>query len=1036
MSGELFFTLEYDPPRAAFIRKRGGAEEVVTGKEALALLRGYNPLLKTDISLADRESRLMELGIAGGLPNPSAARAGSRREKRFPEAKKQAVPEIRVILRLANARQEEWFPIGGLPNHRLWRNRVYEIIPPETMGRLFPRFSLETYNPVKMPVPSFVLRDEEIPAFADNNARLIYVFADRLLYGALSQENLFVRQEDVSLVLRCAPAVSRGVGTPRAEPALKYGKKLFSAKALSLDFRRTYLPLEGKWVRRGALEAVGIGPLGRYINGEPLAAFGVKPRELLLRGGESLTGIWSGFEPAAGGKGVWVRHGGEQEIFAAHLDFLRTWGLPGGMVSGDREKTASALAAWLTGLAKELDGEARAGETDSLFNELPAARVLVLVPKTFWDRLLVRELPQGGEGPLTVPPGRYAGAASVWAPGFRGIGIAFYSDLPAGPRQARPEAAWDILVLAGADEALVSEETGLRVELLDTLKAVSARQTLGVFFNPAHIFDRQGSSPHAKLIKSFFGVRGNLAEYEKHLFRETGDFLSLPPAFEYRAPRFLRPPDPWAASGESAEAISAGSGRFTVEAKFRNIKTPEFREEQERFFEEGNGAAGGDIPPALSAGYAPGFSDLGEDEKNYFFTWRGAFRKGASRRTGSGCVVLYCRELVLLMGGLTPAAAFAELTRLYGAYGKSFPELRECFPQWLLDFAVIHNCSGLLKPRPAPAAASVPQSEILADLYLHQKYIEENNVLEFADFVPLLPARLVSGPFRLSSEGNRLDGAVSEALNNIDRRLRRDYGKKLLEFFYPVLPRETGVTAFDGLGEIGHSGYTARWVSFSGHKAFTSFLSSLTGWLEYRLRRDTNFDHSGSPPPLDPLWKFFAGLSGPKDEMPEELERRPVELAPERISRLREESEAVMEMLKTESTEDGNAAASFEPPPANPVEAGAFLSRNGPKAAGSERRGLYREFAASLDGAEYEVLEMAAAGKTAGEIERFAGEQGTMADLVFDSINEKFLEICGDLLIDAGGNAGDSLDKKPVIQAEYRDEVLWALTFRNGSAPQ
>ncbi|MDR1373764.1 MAG: hypothetical protein LBJ24_02195, partial [Treponema sp.] len=506
MSGEPFFTLEYDPSRAAFIRKGGGTEAVLTGKDALALLRGYNPLFKTDISLADREDRLMELGIAGGLPDRSGGQAG-RRNRRFPEAKKQAVPEIRVILRLMNARREEWLPIDGLVNRRFWQNRVYEIIPEETLGRLFPGFSLKTYDPVKMPVPSFILRDEEIPAFADDNARLIYVFADRLLYGALSQENLFVPQEDISLVLRCAPAMLRGVGSPRAEPALKYGNKLFSARALSLDFRRKYLPLEGKWLRRGALESAGIGPLGRYINGEALAPFSVKPRELLLRGGEALTGFWRGFEPASGGKGPWVRRGGEKELFAAHLDFLRTWGLPGGVVSADREKTSAALAAWLTSLAGELDREARAGETDSLFSELPAARVLVLVPKMFWDRLLVRELPQGGEGPLTVPPGRYAGASSVWAPGFRGVGIAFYSDIPA---KARPDPAWDMLVLAGADEAFVSEETGLRTELLDALKAVSARQTLGVFFNPSDVFDRQGKSPHARVIKNFFGVRGNL----------------------------------------------------------------------------------------------------------------------------------------------------------------------------------------------------------------------------------------------------------------------------------------------------------------------------------------------------------------------------------------------------------------------------------------------------------------------------------------------------------------------------------------------
>ena len=249
------------------------------------------------------------------------------------------------------------------------------------------------------------------------------------------------------------------------------------------------------------------------------------------------------------------------------------------------------------------------------------------------------------------------------------------------------------------------------------------------------------------MIKDFFGVRGNLAKFERYLFRETGDFFSLPPAFEFKAPCFLRPPKPWDLFRENAEAglegqdsrrsgaepITAGSGRFTVEAKFRNIKTPEFREEQERFFDRGKVAAVNDVPPALSGGCPPDFSGLEEDEKNYFFKWRDAFRDGmaggktggrdgATRQASPGCVSLYCRELILLMGGLTPEAAFAELARLYETWGSTFPELRERFPQWLLDFAIIHNCPGQLKAEPGPPL-------ILTDLYLHRKYIEENNIL-------------------------------------------------------------------------------------------------------------------------------------------------------------------------------------------------------------------------------------------------------------------------------------------------------------------
>jgi hypothetical protein len=48
-----------------------------------------------------------------------------------------------------------------------------------------------------------------------------------------------------------------------------------------------------------------------------------------------------------------------------------------------------------------------------------------------------------------------------------------------------------------------------------------------------------------------------------------------------------------------------------------------------------------------------------------------------------------------------------------------------------------------------------------------------------------------------------------------------------------------------------------------------------------------------------------------------------------------------------------------------------------------------------------------------------------MAELIIDKINEQFLLEYDDLLIN------NQLDEEPVIQEEYRDEVLWAITFQS-----
>ncbi|MDR1566059.1 MAG: TerB N-terminal domain-containing protein [Treponema sp.] len=1017
---EPFFTLKYDPSIAAFRRelpsgaadlgngrfRRGGdvlalpensaeetkilKQEIIKGKDILALVRrGYNPLVKAGPSLAEREDRLMELGLLGGLPGP--AWGGRTRRAKGETAR---FIRLQILFRKGKIPEEQRLPLEGLPCYRLYENRIYEILPEDFLSRFFPKEPGGGRRPLN-------LQDEEIPAFADNYARLIYVFADKLLYSVLSQDRLFADPETISLILRCAPEMEKGVGTPTATPALKYGKKLYSALALSRHSGQKYLPLEDRWLRREALEKAGIGPLGKCINGESLGPFKLKPQDALSQRG--IEGLWRSFE---WDRDRWLRYGSEEEIFLSHLEFLRALGLSGGIIAGDREKAAACLAAWLRFLAEELRRETGRNQGDELFDDLPRARVLVLMTRSFWDHWLVKELPRMGSS--VTPPGKSGGGPGVWDPGFLGIGIGFYEDLPGQPRKGK----WDILVLAGAGEAL-AEEAGSGA--FTELRAVQGRLKLGIFFSSAEISDKSQD------LRSFFGVKGSLRDYEKYLFREIGEFLSLPQPHEYVPSPLLKPPAPWeqvvktGAGTErgfrfSGETTVIGGGRFTVETKFQNLQTPEYREEQELFRKEG--AMRPFTRVSARPDEVPDFDSLGDDEKEYFLWWRSEFRKGRFRETCRPYILLYCRELILLLGG-SPEEAFAELEWLGKTTGDLFPDLKQRFTRWLLDFAVIHNCPGRIKPSPG-------DRKLDADLYLHRKYIEENHSLEFEDFVSIIPKNITQGPFRLSPEGRILDKSIENALNTTDGALRKGYGKKLLEFFYPLPPRKETVTAFEGLPKTGCSSYTAEWISFTSHKPFVNFLSSLAAWLEYRLKDEKKFGPPGAPPHLDPLWKYLAGLSEPPDPFPEELERKRVELEAAQISRLREESDAVMEMLRIER-EDAPAQDARPEPQRRPSSG--LLPEDSPQKAHPRIAG----FIGSLDKTAQAALDLISRGRRK-ELDALARENGTMAALIIDGINENFLESSGDLLIES------SVDEGPVIQAEYRDEVVWALTFRNGSA--
>jgi hypothetical protein len=1075
---EPFFTLEYDPETSAFIRKipggagdlgdgrfryRGrllrlsespGSEEaplmkkILGGKEILAMARrGYGPLVRSGPVLADRGERLMELALKAAPPG--MRRPGSGRGIKRP-AVNNSSGSVTILL-VYKIPEAKWLPLEGIPNYRLFQNRIYEIIPAETLASLFSGGFSGGYD--ENGVRTLTLKGSGVPAFADLHARLIYVFAEPPLYRVLSQENLFIPPEKLSLVLRCAPVTEQGVGRAAAAPFLKYNKKLFSAPALSRQFRSAYIALEDKWVRRETLEQKGIGSLGRYINGETLEPFGVKPRSIFFReDGElpgELRGLWEDFEFD---RDCWKKYGGEKESFSAHLDFLRAWGLSGGIVSRDREKTAAFLASWLKSLAAELERTVQ--DPGDLFDAplpgtrrrdlepkvrwpgFPSGRVLVLMQPGFWGKWLEKELPQSGEGPHTVPAGKYSGASSLSDPRFRGIGLGFYRDFL---KVRGREAGWDMFILVGPEEALWSGESFDR-DLFRALTAIKTRLRLGVFFSSVFSGSRELSpNPRtenlsAKEMKFFFGIRGNMTEIEKYLIRETGDFLSLPPVRPRLPPVILRPPSPWRGRDKDAaafrEEIIIGGGRFFVEARFTGLRSAEYRTEQEYFFRARRTRPAKNGPVTEEA--EPDFNRLSPEKRELFFWWRSEFREGRNRETSRSFLLLYARELVLLMGG-KPEEAFEELHRLWEAYREIYPDLDGRFPKWLVDFAILYKVNEKTVS-PALLGFPPPAAGLAGDLYLHKKYIEENNSLVTKDLEALLPGGRAFSRLEFSvGLRERAIEAFGVMLNTIDKFLRQSYGKKLLEFFYPLPPRKESIAAFEGLGGLGHSSYAAERLSFAAHRPFLSFLASLASFLEYRLLKEKGLNPPGNPPHLDPLWKYLAGLDDSDGPIPEELGLPQVELEREKISRLREESDAVRELLRVER-EDENlppAASPLAPFPSPRSTSGSTLLT--PPATSCFSPSTLRpppspfsSFLESLSETERIALELIAGGGGRKELEELARKTGTMTELILDGINGRFMEDRGDLLLEI------SLDEEPRIQAEYRDEVLWALTFQNG----
>jgi hypothetical protein len=791
----------------------------------------------------------------------------------------------------------------------------------------------------------------------------------------------FIAKEKLSLIVHCYADIQRGVGTAYALPVLKYGGKRWSARKVSEGLGPEGIELDDKWVKRETLEDLGIGPLGRFIDGAPIIPIKLKPQELLCRGGEDIGRFCSDFEFD---RNRWIKSAEPEALFTSHLDFLRTYGIPGGVIAGAEGEPALFLAEYLRNfLEKE-----------------QAGNILVLMQRACREEY--REAYREKDLPETER-----------------LGLGFYENIAQEPGLKRKK--WDLLILIKPEEVLGGPD---QENLYKEITGIKVRLRLGICFDSALVFDGRYSNK----IKAFFGIRGEMKKLAKYIFRDPHGACSLPRRYQLY-PRIKRkPPAPFGGdapgepcplpshAAEGEKSFPAGGARFIIHHRFRSLPTPKFKEEQQWFSFDGPAA-----PPEayiIKHDYELSFDRLNKKQRAFFLYWRGEFRRGNPLATYPAYILLYARELILSMGANPPMENFRELLKLWKDYRGADPDLDYTFPQWLIDFAVLYEITGQALPLLLPSAGEgkVP---LLRDLYLHTHYIEAGKPPDFADLMRLLDYERTKGvsnfPRGRSPQEEEGSGRVFKAL---DKYLRETYGKNILAFFYPTIAVSRRIEGFAALYDTGYSAYTAEWIGFYDHKPLRDFIKSITAYVEYLFRGARPL---GAPFP-EPVWKEI--IHKELNLFPEDLSQEPEEgaiiLKADRISRLRSESDEVRDLLRIdEEYEDRAGEVINYRPIRNPAE--------GKPGGDQGRLDPLEDFLRGLGAAEIGALELIAGrpGPELGDrLRKLAMENMTMPELLFDIINETFREEFGDLLI-------DTLDGVPAIHAEYREKIQ--KFFRRGS---
>jgi hypothetical protein len=924
------------------------AAPFISGRPLLALLnRGPGGLIKKGPRLALPDERLMELGFAGAGPEPGAAGPGP----------------LTLELRCFN-KTKEWLPLDGLPHHRLCCEVIYEIIDEAILRDFTEARSGSRY----------VLKGENIPRFADTQGRLIFRFGDQKLKEAFAEDSVFVKPGQLALVLGALRENDRKTGRAWALPILRYDTRAFLAGEVSLRMDREFILLEDQWVRREDILALGVFPLGCYAGGAGIEKIKLKPGELLRRGSERFAGLFSDLEllNAAGPPAQAER----EKVFHEHLEFLRSWGISGGVVFNGHREQAALLCAALLRLAAV------------------GAGTLALMEKRYYDLYLSPLLPELKAGAIALPE---TGRKQEDSP----VRIAFYEDLPLSPPDARKAA--DILLLVEPEEAIAHEKT------LAALQKLKPALTLGIFSSAWELFRSQAAAK----ARSLFRITE--AELTPCLIRDTAKGFNLP-RFEFPPPAILRP---------SMFSPEQRPCRFTVEEKFSGLSGPSLYSELALYKTSGQDAPF--IPLRLLKGNLD-IERMEPEELAFFLFWRTEFRRGNIIKTGEAYIRIYARELCLFTGEEAElSGSFRELLKLWESYREIFESLNGFLPRWLVDFAVVYDIADNAFPLLIPRAIK-SKDPLLADIYIHQRFIRENNSIEFADIELLIP-KVFEEPAALTRD-RRLVRNFEAVINAVDRCLREEFRLKLFEFFYPPKYDTEKREAFSGMERAGCSSYSIEGIRFTRHPPLLAFLENLFRYTEYCFKLKNGLELKGRAPPLEETWKRMAdkALGIADNALIPSAMRQPVPLAPlnrtalpnpppvplrqirlldSRLEKLRDDSDAVRDLLKIEEDEE----VMKNPRPVSPE-----IPRLLPSGA-AKKKAPVKTFLKTLDRIEREALAViAGADNVLPGLEAFARKHHTMPELLIDKINAAFLEQAGDLLV-------DTVDEEPHIQSEYTKEV-------------
>lgn len=875
--------------------------------------------------------------------------------------------------------------ISGLEGYVVYNN---ELIPGVTPDQAF--------GPVIGRQQVSCIRGDGIPQMLTD----VWPVLSRFARGKVAELERMHRIVDgvAELVLSIRSDSSGGIGRALAIPMVQIGKHRLPALPMSEQLAENvqYVRTPSGWAPRSMLETAGLGPDGRAQDGTPLAPLELSPAELLSRGSYRCEGPWKRIEAPSVEPPTERSH---IETAQEHLEYLLTWGLPGGVTCG-MQTVGVQVRRVLSALVKRSSN----------------LRILVVGKK----KLLKRIQPTWSE----TFRQRFMGYKSDpdFQPDATGITAVASTVLSKTPEIR--DANWDLLVLLNADDMVKSSRSGL----YDSLTKCKSRLRTAVFKN----LEWQESDSKRDAMAHVLRVSNRDADAcWRHLVRDPFEPpASLGPA--YRLTGKKRSPGQGPAEIDVAAPQSVPSARRGVSLQISQAAGTIAGGKSAAlcFVEAARKLASRDVPrakPVPFQCYWPTYDSMTRDQLKWYFHWRGRVRRGAYPDTDLSYVFVHIYELLHNIGPKDPREAHEQLLCLWRQYRDRHSKLTSYVVDWAADHAVVHGShSDPLLPYKEAAGEGLLTDNV--DLILAD-YEETPWKMPLIALDLLTDYRIRQSKFYNAGYADLMSDTLSEALKLVDQACRRQRGEGIMQAYAPGkreslrrVPFQSAVYAEDVRPIT-----IARLVPYSTYPPLREFLTSVVKHTENLLRAQESF--RGRLRGIDLSDELAGALERMVEGSAAPIPRsQKVRIDLERVEKITGESDEVREMLMIEQEGEFGEPQVSELKPAGalqfPKRAEAHLARpeGTPEHLLTDLEPVHEVLVRISSDEQQFICQLRDAEWEADANEVSEALEGALIEPMIDHVNALALEHLGDILVATDGDLR-------IVSDDYRDELEHLLSL-------